>query len=132
MAEIIDGKLVSSEMRAQTAKEVAYLKSEYGIVPGLAVILVGNNPASAVYVRNKRKACNDIGINSYEINLPIDVSEDELLDNIKKLNADPNVHGILVQLPLPKHIDMQIITDRINSRKDCGIIYQIECIGGRK
>ena len=118
MAEIIDGKLVSSEMRAQTAKEVAYLKSEYGIVPGLAVILVGNNPASAVYVRNKRKACNDIGINSYEINLPIDVSEDELLDNIKKLNADPNVHGILVQLPLPKHINEQKIISAIDVNKD--------------
>ena len=118
MAEIIDGKLVSSVMRAQTAKEVAYLKSEYGIVPGLAVILVGNNPASAVYVRNKRKACNDIGINSYEINLPIDVSEDELLDNIKKLNADPNVHGILVQLPLPKHINEQKIISAIDVNKD--------------
>ena len=118
MAEIIDGKLVSSEMRAQTAKEVAYLKSEYGIVPGLAVILVGNNPASAVYVRNKRKACKDIGINSYEINLPIDVSEDELLDNIKKLNADPNVHGILVQLPLPKHINEQKIISAIDVNKD--------------
>ena len=99
MAEIINGKLVSSEIRAEIAKVVAAFKAQSGVTPGLSVIIVGNNPASLVYVRNKAKACAEVGINSIEIALPEDVTEAEVLDRIAALNADPAVHGILVQLP---------------------------------
>ena len=118
MAEIISGKLVSSEVRKSIASEIEAFKAESGIVPGLAVILVGNNPASAVYVRNKHKACLEVGINSYEITLPEETTEEELLDRISKLNSDPNVHGILVQLPLPKHISEDNVINAISPEKD--------------
>jgi len=118
MAEIISGKLVSSEVRKSIAKEIEEFKTRCGIVPGLAVILVGNNPASAVYVRNKHKACLEVGINSYEITLPEETTEEELLKKIEELNADKNVHGILVQLPLPKHICEDNIINAISPEKD--------------
>ena len=118
MAEIINGKLVSSEIRAEIAKEVAAFKAQSGVTPGLAVIIVGNNPASLVYVRNKAKACAEVGINSIEIALPEDVTEAEVLDRIAALNADPAVHGILVQLPLPAHIDQERVINSISPRKD--------------
>ena len=118
MAEIVDGKLVSSVIRAELSEEIARFKSEYSVTPGLAVIIVGDNPASLVYVRNKKKACEQVGINSYEIALPGDVSESELLERIKILNADPSVHGILVQLPLPKHINEETVINAIDPKKD--------------
>ena len=118
MAEIIDGKLVTSEVRKQTATEIAQFKEKHGITPGLAVILVGNDPASAVYVRNKHKGCLEVGINSYEIKMPEETTEAELLSEIEKLNADANVHGILVQLPLPKHISEDKILNSISPKKD--------------
>ena len=118
MAEIINGKLVSSEIRAEIAKEVAAFKAQSGVTPGLSVIIVGNNPASLVYVRNKAKACAEVGINSIEIALPEDVTEAEVLDRIAALNADPAVHGILVQLPLPAHIDQERVINSISPRKD--------------
>ena len=118
MAEIIDGKLVTSEVRKKTAAEIAEFKEKYNITPGLAVILVGNDPASAVYVRNKHKGCVEVGINSYEIKMPEDTTEQELLSEIDRLNSDEKVHGILVQLPLPKHISEEKILNRISPKKD--------------
>ena len=118
MAEIIDGKLVSSTIRSRLAEEIEAFKADSGIVPGLAVVLVGENPASLVYVRNKKKACEQVGINSYEITFPADVSEAELLSSIKELNTNPDVHGILVQLPLPAHINEETVINAIDPDKD--------------
>ena len=118
MAEIISGKLVSAEVRKNIANEVSAFEKENGVKPGLAVILVGNNPASAVYVRNKHKACLEVGINSYEITMPEETTEAELLEKIDSLNKDKNVHGILVQLPLPKHICEDNVINSISPEKD--------------
>ena len=118
MAEIIDGKLVTQETRKKIAAEVESFKKETGITPGLAVILVGNDPASRVYVRNKHKGCLDVGMNSYQIEYPEETTEEELLRKINELNADENVHGILVQLPLPKHINEDNVINAINPEKD--------------
>ena len=118
MAEIINGKLVSSETRAKIAEEVAAFKAETGVTPGLAVVIVGNNPASLVYVRNKGKACAEVGMHSVEIALPEETTEAELLERIAELNADSSIHGILVQLPLPKHIDQETIINAISPKKD--------------
>ena len=118
MAEIIDGKLVSATTRKNITEEVKKFINETGKTPGLAVILVGNNPASAVYVRNKHKACLEVGINSYEITLPEETTEEALLNKIEDLNKDENVNGILVQLPLPKHISEDKIINAINPSKD--------------
>ena len=118
MAEIIDGKLVSATTRKNITEEVKKFINETGKTPGLAVILVGNNPASAVYVRNKHKACLEVGINSYEITMPEETTEEALLDKIEELNKDENVNGILVQLPLPRHISEDKIINAINPSKD--------------
>ena len=118
MAEIINGKLVSKTVRESLAAEIADFVKDSGVVPGLAVIQVGSNPASTVYVRNKHKACLEVGIRSFQIELVEQTSEEELLSRIDALNADPAVHGILVQLPLPKHIDEQRVIERISPRKD--------------
>ena len=118
MAVIIDGKLVSQTIRGSIREEVSALKTERGITPGLAVVLVGNDPASAVYVRNKHKACLDAGIESYVITMPEDTKEADLIAKIDELNADKKVNGILVQLPLPKHICEDNIINRISPEKD--------------
>ena len=110
MAEIISGKYVSAEVRKSLAAQISDFKEKCGVTPGLAVILVGNDPASAVYVRNKHKGCLEVGINSYEITMGENTTEEELLCEIDRLNADPAVHGILVQLPLPKHISEEKIS----------------------
>ena len=117
MANIIDGKLVSKKIREAISEEVTALK-EQGIFPKLAVILVGNDPASAVYVRNKEKACIETGIEPVQITMPEQTSESELLDLIGKLNADSSVHGILVQLPLPRHINENKVIESIDPAKD--------------
>ena len=118
MAEIIDGKLVSASTRGDIAAGVEKFKSDFGYAPGLAVVLVGDDPASAVYVRNKHKGCLEVGITSFEIRMPADTAEDALLEKIDELNADPAGHGILVQLPLSKHIDENKVIDRIDPKKD--------------
>ena len=118
MAEIIDGKLVSAKIRSEIAKDVAAFKAEAGFAPGLAVVIVGNNPASLVYVRNKAKACAEVGIESFEIALPEETTETELLSRIADLNNDPKVHGILVQLPLPRHINEESVINAIYPEKD--------------
>ena len=118
MAELISGKIVSEKLRQEIRLDVAEYIKEYGRIPGLAVVLVGDDPASAVYVRNKHKACLEVGINSFEINMPTETTEDELLSVIDKLNADDAVDGILVQLPLPRHINEEKVINRINLEKD--------------
>jgi methylenetetrahydrofolate dehydrogenase (NADP+)/methenyltetrahydrofolate cyclohydrolase len=118
MAEIIDGKLVSSVLREKLKDDITAFKYTSGIIPGLAVIIVGDNPASQVYVRNKKKACEQVGINSYEFAFPSDASESDVLKCIKELNADPMVHGILVQLPLPDHINEETVIHAIDPYKD--------------
>jgi len=114
----IDGKAFAAGVRARVAERVARLKEEQGIVPGLAVVLVGEDPASEVYVRNKGKQTVEVGMNSFEHKLPADTSEAELLDLIGKLNADPAVHGILVQLPLPGHLNSDLVINAIDPAKD--------------
>ncbi|MBQ9070472.1 MAG: bifunctional methylenetetrahydrofolate dehydrogenase/methenyltetrahydrofolate cyclohydrolase FolD [Clostridia bacterium] len=117
MAKIIDGKLVSASIRASVADEVKALR-ENGICPTLAVILVGDDPASAVYVRNKQKACIETGIEPIQITLPKETTESELLSKIDELNRDSKIHGILVQLPLPEHISEEKVISKINPEKD--------------
>lgn len=117
MTKILDGKKLAAEIKAQLKVEVSDLK-EKGIVPGLAVVLVGNNPASLIYVKNKEKACQELGINSEVINFLETVSGKELIEKITELNNNKNIHGILVQLPLPKQIDALKITAAIDPQKD--------------
>ena len=117
MAKIIDGKAVSAEVKAAVKKEVETLK-ENGTEVGLAVVIVGNNPASRVYVNNKKKACEVCSINSYEYALPEETTQEELLDLVEKLNDDTKVDGILVQLPLPRHIDEHAVIAAISPEKD--------------
>ncbi|MFI5445525.1 bifunctional methylenetetrahydrofolate dehydrogenase/methenyltetrahydrofolate cyclohydrolase FolD [Polaromonas sp. UC242_47] len=116
-AQLIDGNALSKQLRADVAKRAAALH-ERGIVPGLAVVLVGDNPASQVYVRNKVKACLDSGLHSVLEQYPASLSEAELLARVDALNHDPAIHGILVQLPLPAHIDAQKVIEAISPEKD--------------
>lgn len=114
----IDGKALAQELRDSLAVEVKQLQDERGIIPGLTVILVGEDPASQVYVRNKVRQTKEVGMISNEIRMPAETSQQALLDELDKLNTDPAVHGILVQLPLPKHIDEALIIDTILPEKD--------------
>jgi len=118
MANILNGKELAKKMRKEIKAEVERLKSEYNITPFLGVILVEGNPASEVYVRNKGKACKKVGIESYTQRYPPDVPEQVVLDKIKEWNEDPKVNGILVQLPLPSHIDEEKIIEYISPAKD--------------
>ena len=117
-ASIIDGKAISAQIRAELAQEVAKLKAEKGVTPGLAVVLVGDNPASKVYVGQKEKACNELALVSKKFVLPGETGEAELLDLVAKLNDDPEIDGILVQLPLPKQIDENKVIAAIHPDKD--------------
>ena len=117
-AQLIDGKAFAAQVRGQVAEHVARLKQDHGIVPGLAVVLVGEDPASQVYVRSKGKQTVEVGMASFEHKLDASVSEEELIAVIDQLNADPAVHGILVQLPLPKHLNEDLVIGRIDPAKD--------------
>ena len=117
-AKVIDGKAFAEKVREQVAAHVARLKADHGLVPGLAVVLVGEDPASAVYVKNKGIQTKASGMNSFEHKLPADTSEADLLALIDRLNADPAVHGILVQLPLPGHLNSELVINRIDPAKD--------------
>src|SRR5579871_76792 len=117
-ARIIDGKAIAAELRARVAGEVARVKREHGLVPGLAVVLVGNDPASEIYVKSKHRETQEAGMASFEHKLPADVSQADLLALIGRLNRDPAVHGILVQLPLPKHLHTETIINAIDPKKD--------------
>jgi methylenetetrahydrofolate dehydrogenase (NADP+)/methenyltetrahydrofolate cyclohydrolase len=118
MTQIIDGKAVAARLRASIATAVSGLKSKHGLTPGLAVVLVGENPASQVYVRNKAKQTTEVGMSSFEHKLPTSTSESELLALVDRLNRDTAVHGILVQLPLPKQIDSQKVLNAVDPGKD--------------
>jgi len=117
-AQVIDGKAFAATVRGKVATQVAALMTDHAITPGLAVVLVGEDPASQVYVRSKGKQTVEVGMNSFEHKLEIDTSEAVLLDLIATLNADPAVHGILVQLPLPKHLDEDLVINSIDPAKD--------------
>jgi len=117
-AKIIDGKAFAEGLRGRLATEVAALKAQHGFVPGLAVVLVGEDPASQVYVRNKAKQTSEVGMASFEHKLAKETGQAELLALVERLNADPKVNGILVQLPLPKQIDPQAVLDAIDPAKD--------------
>ena len=117
-AQIIDGKAFAAKVRGQVAEHVTRIKEENGITPGLAVVLVGEDPASQVYVRSKGKQTVEAGMNSYEYKLDADTSQDDLLKLIADLNADKDVHGILVQLPLPKHLNEDLVINSIAPEKD--------------
>ena len=116
--KIIDGKEFAASVRAKVAEHVARLKTDHNVTPGLAVVLVGEDPASEVYVRNKGKSTLEVGMNSYEHKLPADTSEEDLLALITQLNEDPAVHGILCQLPLPDHLDEELVINSIVPEKD--------------
>jgi methylenetetrahydrofolate dehydrogenase (NADP+)/methenyltetrahydrofolate cyclohydrolase len=116
-AKIIDGKAMAAEVRAEVAGTVSDLAAR-GVTPGLATVLVGDDPASRVYVASKRKACAEVGIKAWDHDLPASVSQQHLLDLLANLNDDASVHGILVQLPLPEHIEEQVVVDSVRPDKD--------------
>ena len=118
MAEIIDGRFVSAEIKAKIKLEVEDFKQKYNVIPALAVIVLGDNPASAVYVRNKHRACVEVGIESIQIAMSAETTEEELLSKIEELNRDSSVNGILVQLPLPRHISEERVINAISPEKD--------------
>ncbi len=124
-ATIIDGKIIAVELRARVAVEVTRLKKEHGLTPGLAVVLVGNDPASEVYVRNKGIATAEAGMNSFEYKLPAETSEADVLAKVRELNADPAVHGFLVQFPVPDHISQQAVIDAIDPVKDADGLHPL-------
>lgn len=118
MGKLIDGKKVSADVKEQVRQETEALFQKYGKKPGLAVVIVGNDPASRVYVNNKKKACETVGFQSFEYALPEDTTQEELLELVGTLNQDKNVNGILVQLPVPKQIDDKAIINAISAQKD--------------
>lgn len=124
MGKLIDGKAVSADVKARIAVEAAELKKQ-GIEVGLAVVIVGNDPASKVYVRNKKLACEAVGFNSYEYALGEDTTEEQLLELVDKLNSDPKINGILVQLPLPKGLDDKVIINNIRPEKDVDAFHPV-------
>ncbi len=124
MANIIDGKKIAAEVRSEIAAECEALKAK-GVTPGLAVIIVGEDPASKVYVKNKKKGCEEVGFHSEVYELPENTSEKELLELVHKLNGDDSIHGILVQLPLPKHLNDEIIIANIDPKKDVDAFHEL-------
>lgn len=125
MAQIIDGKAVSAAVKEEVAAEAAKLKEEHGLKVGLAVVIVGNDPASKVYVNNKKKACEAVGFKSFEYALDENTTQEQLLDLVNVLNRDETVNGILVQLPLPKHIDEKAIINAISPDKDVDAFHPV-------
>ena len=125
MSKIIDGKAVSQSVKDRIKEQAAQLKEKYGVTAGLAVIIVGDDPASRIYVNNKKKACEYVGFDSYEYALPEETTESELLELINKLNNDDRIDGILCQLPLPKHIDENVIINNIAPNKDVDAFHPV-------
>ena len=124
-AKILDGKMVSTRIKEELKQEVARLKAEKGIEPGLAVIIVGEDPASKIYVRNKKLACEAIGIRSEEYALPAETTQEELLALVEELNQKKEIHGILCQLPLPKHLDEETVINAISPKKDVDAFHPV-------
>ena len=124
-ANLIDGKKIASDLRAQIGARVAALQSAHNLTPGLAVVLVGEDAASQVYVRNKGVATKEVGMNSLEFRLPADTAQDALLDKVRALNEDAEVHGILVQFPVPDQISQQAVIDTISPEKDVDGLHPV-------
>ena len=124
-ASLIDGKAIAADVRAAVAAQVAALQQGHGLTPGLAVVLVGDDPASHIYVRNKGKMTVAAGMNSYEFKLPADTPQDALLAKVRELNTDPAVHGILVQMPLPGHISENDVVNAIDPDKDVDGLHPV-------
>ena len=129
MASVIDGNRIAQEVRAEVRAQAIELKEKRGITPGLAVILVGEDPASKIYVGRKEKAAKEAGFLSREFRLPAETTEESLRDLVAELNASPEIHGILVQLPLPKHINPDVVIETIDPRKDVDGFHPVN-IGG--
>lgn len=125
MDEIIDGKKISAQIRGSIKEETARFIAETGVTPGLAVILVGSDPASQIYVRNKKKACEEVGFKSFEYLMPESTTEEELKELVNKLNHTSEVHGILCQLPLPKHISEKAVIESISPMKDVDAFHPV-------
>ena len=123
--QIIDGKKVSAEVKEEVRKQVEQLQAEHGITPGLAVVIVGDDPASRVYVNNKKKACEVVGFKSEEYALPAQTTQEELLELVHTLNEKKDINGILVQLPLPKHLDDKAVIEAINPQKDVDAFHAV-------
>lgn len=123
--QIIDGKKVSAQVKQEVKNETELLKKEYSITPGLAVVIVGDDPASRVYVNNKKKACELVGFYSEEYALPAETTQEELLSLVKELNEKKDINGILVQLPLPKHLDDKAVIEAINPLKDVDAFHAV-------
>lgn len=123
--QIIDGKKVSAQVKQEVKNETELLKKEHSITPGLAVVIVGDDPASRVYVNNKKKACELVGFHSEEYALPAKTTQEELLDLVKTLNEKKDINGILVQLPLPKHLDDKAVIEAINPLKDVDAFHAV-------
>jgi methylenetetrahydrofolate dehydrogenase (NADP+)/methenyltetrahydrofolate cyclohydrolase len=124
-AQIIDGKKISDSIRLEVKEETEGLKASAGLIPGLAFILVGDNPASQVYVRMKGKACEEMGFYSVTERMPAETAQEDLLRKVDEFNRDPRIHGILVQLPLPKHLSEQKVIERIDPRKDVDGLHPV-------
>ncbi len=125
MARIIDGKAISQKVREEIAADVAAFREKYNFAPGLAVIIVGQDPASKVYVRNKKRACEEVGFHSVTYELPEDTKQEALISLIEELNADEKIHGILVQLPLPEHLDETEVLLKISPLKDVDAFHPV-------
>lgn len=125
MAKIISGKELSAQIRAELAAETADFKEKYNVTPGLAVVIVGEDPASQVYVRNKHRSCIEAGMHSVVYEMPADTTAEKLLEVVDRLNHDDSIHGILVQLPLPKHLDESLIINSISPEKDVDAFHPV-------
>ena len=123
--QIIDGKKVSAQVKEEVRNQTLELKEAYGITPGLAVVIVGDDPASRVYVNNKKKACEVVGFKSEEYALPASTTQEELLELVNTLNNKQNINGILVQLPLPEHLDDKAVIEAINPQKDVDAFHAV-------
>lgn len=124
-AELIDGKRIAADVRAEVAEGVAEIKARHRVVPSLKVIQVGDDPASVVYVRNKQRAAAEAGMEAEDVRLPADVTQDELLGRLRSINEDGRVHGVLVQLPLPAHIDKDDVIDALAPEKDVDGLHPV-------
>jgi len=127
-ATIIDGKSIAADLRASIKAQTQDLRETHGIVPGLAVVLIGDDPASQSYVGSKSRAVTEVGMRPFDHPLPADVSEAALLSLVQKLNADPAVHGVLVQMPLPPHIDAKLVVAAINPAKDVDGFHPLNAV----
>ena len=125
MAKILDGAATSKEIRAEVARDVVEMQAKHGVTPGLAAVLVGDDPASAIYVRNKGRACEEVGMFSKTFHLPEEISEADLLRLVDRLNGDPRFHGILVQLPLPQQIDEARVLMTLDPGKDVDALHPV-------